>query len=81
MHWHSARNIVVGPYIPALGSRRRGGTKWAPQGPRTFGNSAPVIVVVHAAGDDVAGGINAHIPQQGEGQGDDEFIGDMVMWR
>jgi hypothetical protein len=30
-----------------------------------------VIVVIRGAGDDVAEGMNAHIPQRGEGQGKD----------
>jgi hypothetical protein len=29
-----------------------------------------VVMVIHDAGDDVAGSMNAHIPQRGEGQGE-----------
>jgi len=39
-----------------------------------------VVVVIHGAGDDVAGGMNAHIPHRGEGQARD-LGGDLLTQR
>jgi len=39
-----------------------------------------VVVVIYGAGDDVAGGINAHIPHRGEGQARD-LGGDLLTQR